>query len=86
MSASGIGAGEPWAAEAERAHLTAAPLGRPPISTVFMKQTLGLWHSVLFCDYFNFTYQNIPAESVTHTKMDFLFLKKYSEHTKRWIE
>ena len=29
MSAPGIQTGEPWAAEAERAHLTAEPPGRP---------------------------------------------------------
>ena len=29
MSAPGIQTGEPWAAEAERAHLTTAPLGGP---------------------------------------------------------
>ena len=29
MSAPGIQTSEPWAAEAERVHLTSAPLGRP---------------------------------------------------------
>ena len=34
MSAPGISTGEPWAAEAERAHLTAGPLGQPVWSFV----------------------------------------------------
>ena len=49
MSAPGIRTGEPWAAEAERAHLTVAPPGRPlNFLKVFQNDELGVNYQVLF--------------------------------------
>ena len=39
MSAPGIRASEPWAAEAERVHLIAAPLGQPQAGAILICHT-----------------------------------------------